>query len=254
MCLILFAHRVHPIYPLIVAANRDEFYNRPTKEAHFWDDHPDILAGRDLKQMGTWMGVTTTGRFAALTNYRELVELDINKQSRGEIVSNFLAGSDCSSHYLQTLAKKKEQYEGFNIIVGDRNELWYYSNRTNEPIKLEPGIYGLGNSLINTPWPKVVIGKQLFQNAISERMVDQEQLFEALANVEQPTDNLLPNTGVGEEWERKLAPLFIKTENYGTRASTVLTVSNDGNVIFTERTFKKETSFEKKFEFQIKKK
>jgi uncharacterized protein with NRDE domain len=252
MCLVLFAYRVHPKYPFIAAANRDEFYNRPTKAAHFWEGSPHILAGRDLEKMGTWMGVTTTGRISALTNYREVLELKKQKQSRGEIVSNFLTGEELPSHYLQTLAKKKERYEGFNVVVGNMNNLWYYSNRSNDPIRLKPGIYGLSNALLNTPWPKVELGKSLFQQVLSEQTLSLEKLFKVLGNSEQPNDHLLPKTGIGEEWERKLASLFIKTKNYGTRASTVLTLSKDGNVMFAERTFTSETSYENKFEFQIK--
>ena len=159
MCLILFAYETHPKYKLIVAANRDEFYTRPTSPAHYWNDHPNILAGRDLEKMGTWMGVTTNGRFSALTNYRDPLEETNGKRSRGELVANALNYKGNLKEYMHTLINDHDPFPGYNLLAGDMNGLFYYSNKGNDPQKVKPGIHGVSNHLLNTEWPKVSKGK-----------------------------------------------------------------------------------------------
>lgn len=237
MCLILFAHRVHPTYKLIVAANRDEDYSRPTASVHFWEDNPDILAGRDLLQMGTWMGVTTTGLFAALTNYRNPNEITVGKRTRGELVGDFLKGSHHPKTYLQKVQQNKENYPGFNLLVGDGKQLFYYSNIEDNIRELEPGIYGLSNHLLNTKWPKVSIGMKELEAIISEQQEDIEgKLLTLLQNSEVAQDEALPNTGVSLEWERILSPLFINSQGYGTRSSTIVKIA-DKTISVKERVF-----------------
>ncbi|HYK72038.1 MAG TPA: NRDE family protein [Pseudoneobacillus sp.] len=237
MCLILFAYRVHPTYPLIVAANRDEFFERPTRSVHYWEDYPHILAGRDLKQMGTWMGITTSGKFAALTNFRDPKEKTEGKRSRGELVANFLIEKSDSSDYMKKVADTRNLYPGYNLLVGDTNELYYYSNIENNMQLLEPGVYGVSNHLLNTDWPKVKRGREELTQIVSrseEEMV--EQLFTLLQHADTAPEHLLPKTGVSIEWERILSPIFIQSDGYGTRSSTVL-LATDKEIFYKERVY-----------------
>ncbi|MEH7073127.1 NRDE family protein [Neobacillus drentensis] len=247
MCLILFAYQVHPIYKLIMAANRDEFLGRPTAPAHYWEDKPDILAGRDLEKMGTWMGVTTTGRFAALTNYRDPQEVTEGKRSRGELVADALKYKDNIKDYMISLAGKKDLYPGFNLLAGDGTDLYYYSNKGQGLLKVEPGIYGVSNHLLNTSWPKVQKGKEGMSNIING---EQDELVESLLGIlqdtEQAPDERLPNTGVSLEWERRLSPMFIKSDNYGTRSSTVMLMSNL-EIQYVERVYSGESISDQQF-------
>jgi uncharacterized protein with NRDE domain len=237
MCLILFAYKIHPQCPLIVAANRDEFYRRPTAPIHYWEDDPTVLAGRDLEKMGTWMGVTTSGRFAALTNYRNPKEVTTGKQSRGEIVADALKYDGDLKEYMQGVANRQQQYPGYNLLAGDAKELYYYSNIGLELQKLEPGIYGVSNHLLNTEWPKMERGKKGLSHIITgarENLV--EELMLLLQHADPAPDEFLPNTGVSLEWERLLSPLFIQSEHYGTRSSTVLLLS-EKEMEYVERVF-----------------
>lgn len=237
LCLILFANHVHPTYKLIVAANRDEFFDRPTSPVHYWEDYPHILAGRDLKQMGTWMGVTKAGRFAALTNFRDPKEVSEGKRSRGELVADFLKNNTNSQTYMKKVAEQSKLYPGYNLLVGDRNQLYIFSNIRDAPQKVESGVHGVSNHLLNTAWPKVKLGKEELAKIINDNnqfMV--EQLFTLLQNAEPARDEILPKTGVPLEWERLLSPLFIKSERYGTRSSTVLLMS-DEEIVYTERVY-----------------
>lgn len=247
MCLILFAWNPSAANRLVVAANRDEFFQRPTKPAHFWDGD-DVLAGKDLEQQGTWLGVTRAGRFAAVTNYREL---DGNQYpcSRGELTTDFLQASDTPEDYLQQLQEVKEQYAGFNVLVGDTTSLYYFSNRSGRsPELLEPGVYGLSNHLLNTEWPKVNVGVAGLRGAIEQATNNkplewdgiggiEQVLLELLQNDTQANDGILPDTGVGIAVERMLSPLFIKSPGYGTRASTLLRVTGEGDVMFLEQNY-----------------
>lgn len=251
MCLIILAYQVHPVYKLIVAANRDEFLQRPTASAHYWEDNPNILAGRDLEKMGTWMGVTTGGRFSALTNYRDPKEVTEGTQSRGELVADALNFKGNLKDYMQDLAGKKDLYPGYNIVAGDRTDLYYYSNRGQELQKLEPGIYGVSNHLLNTEWPKVQKGKEGMSKIIQGEPEDMaEKLLELLQNADQAPDELLPNTGVSFEWERRLSPLFIKSVNYGTRSSTVLLMS-EKDIRYVERVYAKENVSDQQYTIDL---
>lgn len=253
MCLINFQFHAHPNYKLIVAANRDEFYGRPTAPAQFWDDEPTILAGRDLLQMGTWLGVTKQGRFAALTNFRDPAHMGVGKVSRGDIVRSYLAGDTSPQDFLTSVHKNKDDYTGFNLLVGGPDELFYYSNIQQEIREVSSGTYGLSNHLLDTPWPKVERGRtNLKTYVMGQEKVDPDALFKILADDEIAPDKDLPETGVGLELERQLSPLFIKTPDYGTRSSAVLLVDKDNHFTFVERTFDQgQLTKEDRFTFQV---
>ena len=243
MCLIVFAYRSHPRYRLVLAANRDEFYARPTAAAGFWPEDPDVLAGRDLRGSGTWCGVTRAGRFAAVTNFRDPASVKQNVRSRGLVVGDFLRGRAEPRAYLQDIIKTREEYNEFNLLVGDVNALYYYASRTNACRSLAPGIYGLSNHLLDTPWPKVERAKRALQRALAKPSeIQPESLFNILSDRTLAEDALLPRTGVGPELEKTLSPAFIISPDYGTRSSTVLMVNNQNQATFMERTFVPGTS------------
>ncbi|MFO7971322.1 MAG: NRDE family protein [Desulfobacterales bacterium] len=238
MCLIIFSYDMHPRYRLIFAANRDEYYNRPTAPLCFWDDAPDILAGRDLKHNGTWLGLTRTGRIAAITNFREPDFQIANAPSRGHLVSNFLASKESPKTYLEHVKSMGNRYNGFNIFIGDRAGLFYYSNRKNHIEKLTPGVYGVSNRFLDTPWPKVAKGKAGLNKLLDNTdEIDPEDLFDILKDSAYPRDSELPDTGVRLGWEGILSPLFITSEFYGTRSSSVVLMERSDRVTFLERTF-----------------
>lgn len=237
MCLILFAYKVHPKYKLMVAANRDEFYQRPTAPVHFWEDNSGILAGRDLEKMGTWMGVNKSGRFAALTNYRNPKEVTEGKLSRGELVANALQYKGDIKEYMQSLATNNDRYPGYNLLAGDGDDLYYYSNVGKELITVTPGIYGVSNHLLNTAWPKVQAGKEGLDAILNTNQEDLvEPLLTLLQKADQAPDEKLPQTGVSLDLERLLSSMFIKSDNYGTRSSTVL-LMNEQEIHYVERVF-----------------
>ena len=236
--MILLAYDVHPEYRLILAANRDEFYDRPTLPMAFWEDHPDILAGRDLKGGGTWLGMTCSGRFSAITNYRESGGPNPDAPSRGYLVSAFLSENSPSQVYLEAVSAIGQTYSGFNLIVGDAFGLFYYSNREPGIHRLDPGWYGLSNHHLNTPWPKVEKGIALLKSAIlNSDPVNMDPIFRLLKNREVPPDDRLPDTGVGKEWERILSPMFIQSPGYGTRSSSVMLIGRNGRAQVAEQTF-----------------
>jgi uncharacterized protein with NRDE domain len=237
MCSIFFAYKTHPRYRLIVAANRDEFYERPTAQAAVWKDAPDIFAGRDLKHGGTWLGVTTHGKFAAVTNYRDPF-VSLGNLSRGSLVSGFLRGEIEPQKYLGAIEETAGRYSGFNLLVGDEESLWYFSNRELKKQKLSAGVYGLSNHLLDTPWQKVVKGKDALTEIVSEKEIAVDDIFSFLSDRQQADDSLLPNTGIGLEKERVLSSVFIVSPIYGTRSSTVVLIDNIGEVNFIERAFR----------------
>lgn len=221
-----------------LAANRDEFYSRPTERAAFWPDAPNILAGRDLQGGGTWLGLTRTGRFAALTNYRDFRHPQHGERSRGLLVSDFLQSDAPPADYLDRLSRSGAKLGDFNLLVGDRHQLWYYSNRGTPPLEVPPGIHGLSNHLLDTPWPKVAEGSAALA-ALLRRGPDRSptDIFLILANRQPAADRLLPDTGVGRERERLLSSAFIASPEYGTRSSTLLFFSSSDMATFIERTF-----------------
>jgi len=235
MCLILFACGAHPDFPLVIAANRDEYYERPTAKAAFWQDHPHILAGRDLECMGTWLGVTRQGRFAALTNFRDPRERKTDAPSRGTLVSEFLAAEREPRAYLEEVAARAADYNGFNLLAGDIDGVFYFSSREGQAREVSPGIHGLSNHLLDTPWPKVARGKQRLQAALAQKP-DVEALLDLLHDREPAAESELPDTGIGTPMERVLSPALIVSAQYGTRASTALIFGGDGSVDFAERT------------------
>ncbi len=254
MCLILFGYKVHPTYKLIIAANRDEFYGRPTKPLDFWEEDRSILAGKDLEAGGTWLGMTTSGKISLLTNYRDLKNIKPNAPSRGHLVSDYLSKDVDAQHYLENVAKKGKDYNGFNIICGDIDDLRYYGNYQNGVHQIDAGVHGLSNALLDSPWPKVVKGKEKIDNVIAHNEIVAEQLFATLYDDMKAPDNQLPDTGVGYEKEAMLSPMFIKSKNYGSRCSTVILVDNDNNILYSERTYNPhDFSFEtKSFNFTVK--
>ncbi len=237
MCLILLAWQAHPDYPLVVAANRDEFFARPTAAAGFWPDAPQVLAGRDLEAGGTWLGVSREQRFAALTNYRDGTGQHPGARSRGALVADFLAGRESPQTYLETVGPRASDYSGFNLFVGDAEHLAYCSNRDEGKVRwLAPGIYGLSNHLLDTPWPKLASARAAFAAAL-QTLPLAAPFFTLLADREIVADSHLPETGVPLAWERILSAVFVSSEHYGTRASTLLTRRRDGLITLQERSF-----------------
>jgi len=239
MCLIVFAWKSHADLPLVVAANRDELHARATEPAAFWEDLPQVCAGRDLVAGGTWLGITRGGRFAAVTNYREGVASPDAAHSRGRLTREFLAGDESPQCFLQRLQPSAGDYAGFNLLLGEiGGELCYFSNRATSYAKLSPGIYGLSNGLLDTPWPKVTGAKAALGDILrAGHRPGPEQLLEILADRSLPPDDALPATGVGMDLERLLSPRFITAPGYGTRSSTGITVDASGSVALCERSF-----------------
>jgi uncharacterized protein with NRDE domain len=238
MCLILLAWHAHPEYPLVFAGNRDEAYSRPSAAAGFWADDPAIFGGRDLEMGGTWLGLTRTGRFAAVTNYRNGPAAGAAPRSRGELTAGFLRGTEEPRAYPEKVATRAAEYGGFTLIVGDLDHLFWISNRGSGIGEIAPGVHGLSNHLLDTPWPKVRRGKQQVATLLkSEESQLVTGLFATLADRTVAPDSELPDTGVGLQRERELSPPFIAGERYGTRASTVLLVSRAGKVSCVERRF-----------------
>lgn len=238
MCLILFAHDMHGAYRLVVGANRDEFHGRPTAPAAWWEDAPGVLAGQDLQGGGTWMGVTRSGRFSAVTNIRTPGVERVGVPSRGALVANFLRGEDPPEAYLERMVPEAHRFNGFNLLVGDEGGLWYLSNHTPEVRQLDPDVYGLSNAPLGTPWPKTERGKQGLQQLLTAPAEPApEAILELLADETMPEDWELPDSGVGREHERILAPAFINGPVYGSRSSTVLLIARNGEVSLVERTF-----------------
>lgn len=241
MCLIVVALRCHPEFPVILAGNRDEFHRRPAAPAHRWPDAPDLLAGRDLEKGGTWLGVSSRGALAVVTNFRDPSRpRRPTAPSRGALVADFLLGDapDAES-YLKCHAHPDSAYDGFNLIAGDATGVWYGANRGHAPGKLADGVHTLSNHLLGTPWPKVTRLRQAMESALAGSAsgpVD-DALFTALRDRTVAPDEDLPDTGIGLEWERRLAPAFIVSPEYGTRCSTVVTVDRSGLATLREHTF-----------------
>jgi uncharacterized protein with NRDE domain len=234
MCLIVVGWHAQRGFPLAVAANRDEFHHRPTATAAEWADHPGIYAGRDLEAGGTWLGIGRGGRFAAVTNVRE-PGAGPGRISRGELPRRFLAGDISAAAYCHQV--DGAAYAGFNLLVSDGHSLWYCSNRDKVAAReLPPGIYGLSNHLLDSPWPKLLTARERFAAALAS-LPDPEPMFGILADDEIVPDTELPETGVPLEWERMLSAIFVRSAAYGTRASTVLTVTADRYLRFEERSF-----------------
>jgi uncharacterized protein with NRDE domain len=255
MCLILFGLNIHPDYKLILVGNRDEFYDRPAAPATFWDEAPHLLAGKDLLAGGTWFGITKSGRIAGISNYRDPKSLRKDALSRGRLVSRFLLSEESPLSYLEGVREDRGKYNGFNLLIGDKKDLFWYSNRGKGRRKLGPGIYGLSNHLLDTRWPKVVKGKSELKRLISKSSIPKpDEFFDMLSDRNPAIDSDLPDTGVGLERERMLSPIFISSPDYGTRSSTLLFIDRAGFVTFMERTFNRNQKHNStvRYGFQIK--
>lgn len=242
MCLVSFLWKQHEDHPLIVLANRDEFWDRPTAAAHWWEDHPDIWGGRDLQAGGTWMAMHKThGRFAWITNYREPIDPSISSPSRGELIPKFLLSQAPITTFTAWIQTHGKDYQGFNLIYGDSKALWYFSNRLAEPIaqQLAPGLYGLSNHLLDTPWPKVQIANAQLLASSKHKQIDAIQMLNALTDKEKAEDERVPHTGVPFEMEKQLSPVFIDIPSvrYGTRVSTVLLMDKSFQLNAWEKTW-----------------
>jgi uncharacterized protein with NRDE domain len=223
---------------VVIAANRDEFLARPTAPLAAWSDLPQVIAGRDLEKGGTWLGVSTRGTFAAVTNFRNPLQRHLSPRSRGALVTDFLAGDMPAASYVETAVLEGDRHDGFNLIAADRSGVWYGSNRGGGVRRLGPGIHGLSNHLLDTPWPKVRRSRAAVAAALDlpDHAIE-AAILEALGDDTGSADAELPDTGVGLDWERRLAPAFIRGADYGTRCSSVLIADAAGSATFTERTF-----------------
>lgn len=235
MCLIFIAKNQHPELPFILAANRDEFYHRPALAAQPWDNYPHLIAGKDLSAGGSWLGITRQGTIAALTNIRQPNQTKTAAKSRGEIVKNYLV-SDAPQAVVEDIKQHKNDFAGFNLIYGNVFDTFsHISQAHDQTTVLDDGIHGLSNADLNAPWPKVAAGKQSIAK-LCQQDFHAEQWFQTLANPTTYPENL-PNTGVSDTKEAALSAAFINLENYGTRASTLITVDRKGHIQFIERSF-----------------
>jgi len=237
VCLIAFAWRSHPRYRLVVAANRDEYFGRPAAPAGFWDDHPNVLAGRDLEAGGTWLGVTLDGRFAALTNYRNPADRKTGAPSRGALVADFLTGRTSAHEYVQLVEERAADYNGFSLLAGDVASMFFFSNRGERATRVAPGVHGLSNHLLDTPWPKVEKAKAGLA-ALLDGPFDSQAVFGLLNDTGRAAGSELPSTGVSLELEERLSAIrILAVSGYGTRCSTVLCLGEDGRIEFHERSY-----------------
>jgi uncharacterized protein with NRDE domain len=239
MCLLVLAWQSHSRFRLVVAANRDEFHDRPATALGWWPDDPDVLAGRDLRGAGTWMGASRAGRFAVVTNFRELERAAPGAPSRGDLVAGYLrADASSTRDYLDVLRVHAARYAGFNLLLGDAESLHYHSNRDGgEPRELGQGIYGLSNHWLDSPWPKLVRSRARLAELLATDRVELDTLFALLADRTPADLDETPDTGLPPDWERALSSPFVVHERYGTRCSTVMLVGHDGRTTVCERRF-----------------
>jgi uncharacterized protein with NRDE domain len=236
MCLILFALQQHEDYPLVVIANRDEYYARPTETAHWWPDTPGIFAGRDLEAQGTWLGVNRSGRFAAVTNVREPGKSEPARLSRGKLTRDFLAGRESAETFIKSTESTAQDYAGFNLLVGDSSGLFFFSNRYTGIRRIPPGIYGVSNGLFDEAWPKLTSGKMALASTL-ESGFDNDALMQILTDHTIAEDETLPETGVPLDIERMLSSRFIRSDDYGTRACSIVKFDRREQIIFVEQNY-----------------
>ena len=238
MCLIAFAYKSHPTYSFILAANRDEFYERQSAPLAFWNKQKQILAGRDLEQGGTWLGLNDQGLFATVTNYRDGINPESRTLlSRGALTRNFLEQKATAYDYFSEIEEQKQQYGGFNLLLGDALGIYHLSNKGLSSKKLSPGVYGLSNALLNTPWPKLIRTREQLSLLLKQPEIDPNALLTVMQNTQQAEDSQLPNTGVSYDWEKLLSSCFIRAETYGTRATTLLLQKPCGETIIIEQNY-----------------
>lgn len=237
MCLIVVAYKYHPEYPLILAGNRDEFHERPTQELHIWNEDPQILAGKDLEAGGTWLGINQNGKFAALTNHRDLSNIKEHTLSRGNIVLDIIRSELSTSDQLSIMTPEFSKYNGFNLIAGTLDDLYFVSNHGDEIQNIKPGLYGISNASLNTPWPKTNSALENFSTALNKDQTDENDIFDLLCNTNRYPESILPKTGLTPEMEIAVSSVFILTKNYGTRSSALLMYDKSGKVKFIEQTY-----------------
>lgn len=238
MCIAVFAWKIRSDCPLVFAGNRDELHARPAAAADYWKDAPQVLGGRDLTAGGTWLGVTAAGRFAVVTNYREGLNPKKMPRSRGELTADFLRSATPPLDYLAAVQRRAREYAAFSLIIGDADALWCFSNRdARAPFEIPPGIHGLSNHLLDTPWPKVMLSKSRLQTLLARGTPTADQLEELLADRSEAPANELPDTGIGAERERRISPVFVVNPVYGTRCSTAILRARNGELHFVERRF-----------------
>jgi len=235
VCLIVFAYRYHPEYNLILAANRDEFYARPTRSMQFWPEQDSVLAGQDLEQGGTWLGISQTGRFSAITNHRDGRNRENGTLSRGLLPLDFIRSNRTATDF--AAQTQLTQYAGFNQLLGDESGLFYLSNRSDQQQRIAPGIHGLSNALLNTSWPKLDSRKQQLQLLLDQGQLDGAQFIELMADRQTYPQDQLPDTGISMEWEQALSSSFIQMDNYGTRATTVILQKHNGETEVIEQNY-----------------
>ena len=256
MCLILFALNKHPKYKLILAANRDEFYQRPTLSADFWDDNKSILGGKDVKSGGTWLGINKNGRFIAITNYRNPKNENKDALSRGEISKNFLTGELSVTQFIKQLSVNRHDYNGFNLLLSDNafDTFLHYSNITNRLEQITNDYHGLSNHLLDTAWPKVTSAIHHLRIITKSKEFGIGELIKMLTDNQEAPEKSLPSTGISLELEKKLSPVFISMKDYGTRCSTALLVTKQNDIVFYEVTYdhKKQIIAEKQFDLSLK--
>ncbi|MFZ5723671.1 MAG: NRDE family protein [Pseudomonadota bacterium] len=234
MCVLFIAWKSHPRYRLVLAGNRDEFRARPTAALERWRDRPDVLGGRDLKGGGSWLAARTDGRFAAVTNFRE-VPPGTGPRSRGELVRDFVCGDQPPASFVQQLDPLGREFGGTNLFAGNADSLWHWSNRGQVARLMAPGLYGLSNGMLADDWPKMRRGREVLHAQVVRSDIDEDALFALLADRTPGDDHELPDTGVGRDMERTLSSIFIAGDQYGTRASTVLLIGHDGSVRMREK-------------------
>ncbi|HEY6927624.1 MAG TPA: NRDE family protein [Steroidobacteraceae bacterium] len=254
MCLLVLAWQVHPRYRLVVAANRDEFHERPAAPLGKWGLPDDILAGRDLRAHGTWLGLDRQRRFGVITNFRELQRPRPDAPTRGALIPDYLRGVSGADSFLADLEPQAPRYSGFNLLLTDRDSLWYASNRAEAFARcLSPGVYGLSNEFLDTPWPKLRRVRRRFDAWLDDpdnaAAADLFALLDDRATV--TAEEELPQTGISEEWERVLSAPFVLNPDYGTRASTILLLEPSGAGVLAERRFDPQGTLLGETEFQL---
>lgn len=253
MCLISMQLSQHTSYKLILVANRDEQYDRPSLPAHFWLDHPNILAGKDLSENGTWLGITKQGRIAAVTNsYLTTTQESDQKMSRGNLVMDYLTGSMGPNEYLEQVRQQRSDYNGFNLIVGSTDSLHHYNNILDEHSVLQTGNHAVSNATLDTPWPKVTRTKAAIAELTSSSPLDEETIFRIMADRMPPPDDQLPDLPLALPILRAVSANFIQTERYGTRSTTLILIDHSDQVTFVERSYLPDgTSSDVRFSFQL---
>jgi uncharacterized protein with NRDE domain len=251
MCLVAISWQNHPEYPLIISANRDEFFERPTAAMHRWES--GFYGGKDLRSGGTWLGFHPNGRWSLLTNYRDFTQTGKAEISRGKLVQDFVEGQSRPEEYLRKIQSEMDRYDGFNLLVSDGDQLFYLSNFGEKIEKIPPGIHGLSNGLINDPWPKIELAKMQLAE-ILQAEISEGKLLEILKSTKKHSLESLPKTGVPSEMEIGLSSQLIRLgENYGTVSSTSVLQHKSGLTHIKERTFQWDfTQFEDRdFSFQL---